>query len=282
MIDTKLEAPLIDFKYDYYGRKLAAISSDGSVRIMENNSILCSLSGHQGPVLGLSWSHPKFGSVLATGGADHKVILWKESSPNKWQIIYEYLGHDGPITSVSWGPYNLGLVLGVTSMDGCISVLVFVSEDKWQISTFPAHLNGALGLSWNLFKESLLKVEEDLVQFASAGADGLIKVWTLVDEEYIPEEIGKHKAWVRAITWDEEIISGSEDGVLIAWEKTSGGWRKTEIADLKCCIFSLSLNEYGQEFAVSCATGDSRVFRKGKNWNFVYSVDESGNLKESS
>lgn len=282
MIDTKNEAPLIDFKYDYYGRRLVTICSDGTIRILENNSIISSFCGHQGPVLSVCWSHPKFGSLLATGGADHRVIVWKEGGSNKWQQIYEYCGHTGPITSVSWAPYNLGLILGVASMDGCISVLVFISDDKWQISTFPAHVNGVLGLSWNPLKESLLRAEEDLVQFASAGADGLIKIWTLEEDEYNFEVLGKHKSWVRAIVWNDEIVSGSEDGALVAWEKNEGSWKKTELAELKCCIFNICFNEHGEEIAVSCAGGETRVFSKGKQWKFLYSVDENGNLRESS
>lgn len=42
------------------------------------------LVGHEGPVWQVTWAHPKFGSVLASCGFDHKVIVWKESQESHW------------------------------------------------------------------------------------------------------------------------------------------------------------------------------------------------------
>lgn len=42
------------------------------------------LVGHEGPVWQVTWAHPRFGSVLASCGFDHKVIVWKESQDSHW------------------------------------------------------------------------------------------------------------------------------------------------------------------------------------------------------
>ena len=42
------------------------------------------LVGHEGPVWQVTWAHPKFGSLLASCGFDHKVIVWKESQESHW------------------------------------------------------------------------------------------------------------------------------------------------------------------------------------------------------
>lgn len=42
------------------------------------------LVGHEGPVWQVTWAHPKFGSLLASCGFDHKVIVWKELQESQW------------------------------------------------------------------------------------------------------------------------------------------------------------------------------------------------------
>lgn len=49
---------------------------------------------HEGPVWQVGWAHPKFGVVLASCSYDRKVFVWKETSPNTWEIIYQYSGHE--------------------------------------------------------------------------------------------------------------------------------------------------------------------------------------------
>ncbi|CAF4692735.1 unnamed protein product, partial [Rotaria magnacalcarata] len=59
---------------DYYGIRLATCSSDKSIKIFDvsNNQqrLIAELKGHEGPVWQLSWSHPTFGSLLASCSYD--------------------------------------------------------------------------------------------------------------------------------------------------------------------------------------------------------------------
>ena len=48
---------------------------------------------HEGPVWQLAWSHPMYGSLLASCGYDRKVIIWKETN-GVWAKLHEYSSHD--------------------------------------------------------------------------------------------------------------------------------------------------------------------------------------------
>lgn len=99
-----------DAQLDYYGKKLATASSDCTIRIHEIDGENCRLihtikacvylftqcltndNSHEGPVWQLSWSHPKFGNILASCSYDGKVNLWKEDNQN-WTKVYEHSTH---------------------------------------------------------------------------------------------------------------------------------------------------------------------------------------------
>jgi protein transport protein SEC13 len=70
----------------------------------------------------VGWSHPKFGSLLASCSYDRKVIIWKETN-GTWGKLYEYNNHDSSVNSVCWAPYEFGLMLACGSSDGAISVI---------------------------------------------------------------------------------------------------------------------------------------------------------------
>ena len=153
-----------------------------------------------------------------------RVIIWKETNQQKWILIYEFLGHAAPITTLEWAPHQHGLILLAGSIDGCISLLNFIREDVWETRTIFAHNNGVLSVSWCPVIYGLLDPENLDVKFATAGADGLVKVWTFENEEFSCETLEKHKGWVRTVSWGNFVISGGEDGALVVWVKDSDKW----------------------------------------------------------
>lgn len=280
LIDTKHEATVLDLKFDYYGTRLATSSADGSIHIYDKNIHVSSLNGHTGPVLALSWSHPKYGNLIASGGSDQRVLIWKEQATNKWLTIYEYLGHTGPITSLSFSHYTLGLVLAISSSDGCISILNLDSDEKWISTCFHAHDNGALQVCWSPVHESLTQVEDFAVKFASSGADGSVKIWTLDHGEYISETSLSHRSSVRALAWDEEIFTGCDDGVVAVWTLGASGWTVYELEAFKVPVNSIVVNEFGRQVAVGLANGECKVFDRYGGWKVACGVDEAGSVKE--
>lgn len=107
---------------------------------------------HDGPIHGLSWAHPSFGSILASCSFDGKVFIWKENEgPQKgWSKVKEHLLHTASgqsripghvplvvipysshfsytVNAIAWAPHELGPVLACASSDGKVSVLTFNS-----------------------------------------------------------------------------------------------------------------------------------------------------------
>lgn len=60
----------------------------------ERRSSVPSTRRHDGPIHGLSWAHPSFGSILASCSFDGKVFIWKENEGGKgWSKVKEHLLH---------------------------------------------------------------------------------------------------------------------------------------------------------------------------------------------
>ena len=92
-----------DAQLDYYGRRLATCSSDRTVKVFEisgeQHTHIADLKGHEGPVWQVAWSHPKFGSLLASCSFDHRVIVWKEMQDSQWQ---QGRREEGVLTTDLW------------------------------------------------------------------------------------------------------------------------------------------------------------------------------------
>eukprot|EP01083_Nonionella_stella_P029680 81642_1 len=139
-VDTQHDDMIHDAQMDYYGTKLATASSDRTVRIYDvtanpnpnpnpgpdgtdlNNggyTNTATLQGHSGPVWGVSWSHPKFGIVLASCSFDGSVILHRESRPREWTTLYASRNlHNSSVNSVKFAPHEYGLLCVAGSSDG--------------------------------------------------------------------------------------------------------------------------------------------------------------------
>ena len=222
--------------------------------------------------------------MLATGGSDHRVLVWRESTPNKWTVIYEFLGHSAPITALEWAPHQHGLALLAASMDGCVSLLSYLeSEERWKTRTFFAHSNGVLSAAWRQVAQGILVRERGTGEFATAGADCIVRVWKDNGEE-INEvcRLERHKTWVRSVSWGEELITGEEDGTVGAWEEEGEEWRFKEIANCKSPVWNICWNEYGGEIAVCSGDNITRVFAKSQGgWRIVDEFNENGKSLEN-
>ena len=82
---------------------------------------------HDSSIWGVSWSHPRFGNLLATCGFDRKILIWKENN-HKWEKIYEYSEHKNSVNCVSFANHEFGLILVAGSSDGNISLHEYKSK----------------------------------------------------------------------------------------------------------------------------------------------------------
>ncbi|KER31105.1 hypothetical protein T265_13041, partial [Opisthorchis viverrini] len=240
-IETNHEDMIHDAQLDYYGTTLATASSDESIKIFDVRNkkqvLVAHLREHQGPVWGLSWSHPMYGSLLASCGYDRKVIIWQEQN-GRWGKIHEYTEHASSVNCVSWAPHPYGLMLACASSDGTISILTSDGSNNWHAVRIPnAHSIGVNSVSWApainadfmLNPSSINSVNPLIKRFVSAGSDSLIKIWredtASGTTEWIEEtRLEGHSDWVRDVAWApslnvarQMIASCGQDGRVIVW-----------------------------------------------------------------
>lgn len=261
-----------DAQLDYYGRRLATCSSDKVIKLFDvvgdQHVHFADLRGHEGPVWQVCWSHPKFGSLLASCSFDHKVIVWRETQDAQWIQVYATPSnlHKASINSISWAPHELGLMLAVGSSDGTISVLEHKSDGTWDSMKLPGtHPIGVTAVSWSpaVPTGSLVssKAPGPLVKrLVSCGCDNTIKIWKCTEAQWTEEEsLAGHTDWVRDVSWapnmglpKNSIASAGQDGTVFVWsERSTGGWEKKLVNDFKVPVWRASWSLTGSILAVS-------------------------------
>ena len=142
------------------------------------------LQGHTGPVWSLSWSHPKFGSLLASASFDGSILIHREIRPREWVPIYGNQPspnntpnstnnnpsnandvnsnaaaesatptlHESSVNDVSFAPHEYGLILAGCSSDGKVSVLtheaVAEEDNDWLVEYIHDNALGVNAVSW--------------------------------------------------------------------------------------------------------------------------------------
>jgi protein transport protein SEC13 len=219
----------------------------------------------------LSWSHPKFGSLLASCGYDNLVIIWKEVSSNVWQPIYQSNAHTASVNSLSWAPYEHGLHLAAASSDGSISITTYQSDGTWTVQRIEnAHPVGVNSVTWAPAGSNKTK------RIASGGCDNTIKLWHY-DEVAIrwiqdgPPLLG-HSDWVRDVAWAPNlgvqastIASAGQDGRLIAWSELddgSGGWDSVVITEFSSPIWRVNWSTSGNALAATDGQGSTTIWKE--------------------
>ncbi|KAL8283250.1 hypothetical protein RQP46_006028 [Phenoliferia psychrophenolica] len=263
-VETQHTDQIHDAQLDYYGRRLATASSDRTIRLFEVEGEstyrpIETLRGHDGPIHGLSWAHPSFGSILASCSFDGKVFIWKENEGGKgWSKVKEHLLHTASVNAISWAPHELGPILACASSDGKVSVLTFNNDGTWDASLFPAHPLGVTSVSWApaVGVGSLTSIDApeggqqqaqgitQVKRFASGGCDGLVRVWGWKEDTrtWSPDPVQPildgHADWVRDVAWAPSvgvgrsyIASAGQDKMVYIWTQQSprAPWTKAAL-----------------------------------------------------
>ncbi len=76
----------------------------------------------------MTWSHPRFGSLIASCGFDRKIIIWREANNFRWEKIYEYAEHKNSVNCIAFANHEFGLILLAGSSDGFISLHEYKSN----------------------------------------------------------------------------------------------------------------------------------------------------------
>lgn len=297
-VDTQHEDMIHDCQLDYYGNRLATCSSDRTVKIFENNSMVAELKGHEGPVWQVAWAHPKFGSLLASCSYDKKVFVWKEAAEHSWSKVYEYNKHESSVNSICWGPHEFGLILAAASSDGSISVLTNTGGENWEEARITqAHAVGVNSVSWApaVSPASLISSAspaQQVKRFVSGGCDNKVIIWRFAEQENAwkaEETLQYHTDWVRDVAWapniglpSSTIASCSQDGTVVVWTETfeggSSSWSKKVLTKMNDVVWRVSWSITGNILAVSGGDNKVTLWKESTTgeWRCISQIDEEG------
>eukprot|EP00871_Galdieria_phlegrea_P005133 jgi/Galph1/5620/GphlegSOOS_G4258.1 len=157
-----------DIAYDYYGKRLVTVSIGRDICIWskkqgtEDWQCTCKWKGHEGPILSASWAHPSFGSLIATGSYDRRVIVWEESDTcgsssfhetgQGWCALAHLVDAREEVRQVQFAPPHLGLIFASGSADGFIriySCLDMADLHQWPLVVELDAESPVTSLCWN-------------------------------------------------------------------------------------------------------------------------------------
>ncbi len=155
--------------------------------------------------------------IIATGGADKTIKLWKSDGANFKTIK----AHKSSVWKVRFSPN--GKMIASASLDGTIKLW---NLDLTLIKTFRAHQGAIWGIAFS----------PDSTLLASASSDRLIKLWKLDDS---CQDIKCNIATLRGHNAPVSSVAFSPDGSTIAttsFDKTIKLWKKNT-TDAKYSVF---------------------------------------------
>lgn len=187
------------------------------------------IKAHQGLVLQATWAHPKFGSLIATGGIDKKILIFKEGNQHRFEKLYEYTDHNGTINSLAFSNQEIGLNLLAGSSDGYISLHIYnETSGNWNTFKLNGHSFGVNVVAWIQ--------RNDHHSFITGGNDNLIREWNFSKNSSLENsevsQLAGHSSRIREVA----ILEGSdsfasvdfEDNVFV-WKFLDGKWSKYEV-----------------------------------------------------
>lgn len=149
----------------------------------------------------------KSGHVLATGGDDKRVNIWKVSKPNPMMSL---TGHSTPVECVVFDKQEEVLVVGCQGG----SMQVWNLEYRKMAGTLPGHRTVCSSVEFHPYGEF----------FASGSADTNLKIWDLRRKSCIQTYKG-HSGSIRSIRFSPHgrwVATGGEDSLVKIWDLTAG------------------------------------------------------------
>jgi protein transport protein SEC13 len=286
-------------------------SKDRTVKIYDvsGNSYApnATLTGHSGPIYQLSWSHPKYGTLLASASFDGSVLIHRESRQGEWILVKAFVGlHESSVNSVQFAPHEYGLVCAAGSSDGRVSVLTHGGEsngdDEWTVEYLNDTPLGVNAVSWAPYGVGKEKGEGEPCEplpprLVTGGSDNGIRMWTknagtgIWEQSVVESSDAHHKDWVRDVAWAPSIIPGlsviascSEDKTVIIWKQ--GGddngdddtkWSSKVLNTFEDPVWRVSWSITGNILAVSSGDANVTLWKEELDgvWSLVNQVEDA-------
>ena len=221
MVYSEQTEPITDCAFDYFGSKFACSSMDNSIVVYESTKetpeLIATLKEHKSPVWRVQWSHPRFGPILASCGYDKQVLLWKETSPKQYNVIYAFTKHTKSVNSICFFPESEGLKLVCGSSDGQVSVLQYnQGNNTWSDEMFVADESGVNAVQVVKYNKQIYII--------TGGCESILKVFVKQNNAWkCIKEVKQHQDWIRdiaAIVKDDKVLiaSCSQDKTTIVYE----------------------------------------------------------------
>ncbi|KAK4528658.1 hypothetical protein GAYE_SCF62G6603 [Galdieria yellowstonensis] len=165
-----------DIAYDYYENRLVTVSINREICIWKKKEKWYRMyrwKAHEGPVFTVSWSHPCFKSILATGSYDKRVIIWEEPEPlsygnnnpssleptnTSWNALAHLVDARDEVRQVEFAPPHLGLLLASGSADGYVRIyncMDVADLHQWPLLAELDMDSPVNALSWNPSVDSI-------------------------------------------------------------------------------------------------------------------------------
>jgi U3 small nucleolar RNA-associated protein 13 len=170
------------------------------------------------------------GQIFASASQDKTVKVWSVQEGEVQGILK---GHKRGVWCVRFPPANLPAIQGEDGPVSAKGVVLTGSGDKtvklWSLTdytclrTFEGHSNSVLKVAW-LNPPAEADQGRRGVQFASAAADGLVKVWDASGEGEAACTLDNHteKVWALACNRaTNALVSGAADSTVTLWRDAS-------------------------------------------------------------
>ncbi|KAH9901892.1 WD40-repeat-containing domain protein, partial [Xylariomycetidae sp. FL2044] len=179
--------------------------------------------------------------VFASASQDKTVKIWSIQEGEVQGILR---GHRRGVWSVSFAPQGTPVLQGEQGSVSGKGVVITGSGDKtvklWNLTdytclrTFEGHSNSVLKVVWLNIPPNEERGKKPVL-FASAGGDGLVKVWDVnLSETECTLDNHEDRVWALAVHPETNtIVSGSGDSTVTFWKDTS---TETQVASNEAAL----------------------------------------------
>ncbi|HHP7244649.1 MAG TPA: caspase family protein [Elainellaceae cyanobacterium] len=217
---------------------IATAGVDGIVKLWNwDGTPVRSLNGHNGSVLGISFSPD--GQTIATAGDDGIAILWDVTQGIRKLTLR---GHKSPVRAVAFSPDGQAIATG-----GYDDTVKLWNLSGQLLTTFEGHTGRVTDVAFSA----------DGTRLASASEDRTVRLWQ--PNPWRTALIG-HRTQILGldISADGQVIASADaSGTIVLWDETGTMQGRWSVGDLP--IYQISLSPEGQTLAAALDDGTIQI-----------------------